>query len=504
MSQGGEWVVGFTDVVDGLMLAGARQMMIGFHDPGDGPCPPPDELPDRNDPDWLPFTGGIYSLPVEVELLDPFFGLSIGPVNPAGCVLYAFDLQADGLACGTLWMVGYPQGVAAPVFLWEHADGVATAWGSAVSTHIAPRVYTDPATDDAPWFDPLDPRSRDVLGVWIDDISIGRPHTRSMQARQHGGSLSATRFGGREITIGGRIYVRTRAAGHYAQQWLYEALVGSPCGDSGCQLPTMQLTQWYDPVNPEAGLVYAHEVGLTDWQAVLDTTEPSDCFVSFTATLSAQVPWLTKEPVEVVTGELLQGDPFCDHCGTTTESGECQPLPGDDPLSCGCGDVPPVPLHVRNNECYVRPIWVARHYVEVPASKLWTDGALRITIRGGTDTDPSGPSARNIRFRVFHDPQGLGVTAGDTFLCSETPCADVSIGCVPFGSTLVIDGALRRGWVETNTTTRSADPYLSSNGGAVVWPEYACGGLVVAVDVDALQTAPDTMYTVETVELQRA
>ena len=299
--------------------------------------------------------------------------------------------------------------------------------------------------------------------------------------------------------------MRNRAAGAYAQQWLYEALVGSPCGDGGCNPPSLQLTQWYDGVDPEAGVVWAHEVGLTDWQAVLDTEEPADCFVSFTATLAAQIPWLTRAPRLVVDEQLMQSDPFCDHCGNGTDEGECS-SPDPDPanLDCGCGDTPPLPVTLTNGECYVRPIWVARHFVEIESPKLWTDGALRISVIGGLSGAPSSPSVKNLRFRVYHDPQGLGVAAGNEFICAATPCADVSIGCVPYGATLVVDGSMRRGWVESNGSQRSADPYLSSNGGAIIWPEYACGSLLIAVDTDALQTTGDSTYTIETVELQRA
>lgn len=498
------WLGELAGIADGLEIVGAYEMTLGVYTPPATPIAPPSALPDRHDDDWQPYLGGAFVTPVNAQTAPLIIQATGGSAPVVAVALYRFDFAVSGMAFGSLYVVAYNGSSAqAPQYLWEHADGHMTAWGAAAS--ITPRVYTDPETDAAPWFDPLDPRSKDVLGVWIDDISIGRPHTKSVQPRQHGGSLSATRYGAREITIGGRVYVRTRAAAHYAEQWLYEALVGSPCGDGGCTIPSLQLTQWYDPIDPEAGVVYAHEVGLTDWQAVLDTTEPSDCFVSFTATLAAQVPWLTKAPRHVITQGLLQSDPFCDHCGTGTESGACDETPAADILlACGCGDTPPMPLLVQNSECYVRPIWVARHYVEVQSPKLWTDGALRISVQGGVDGAPGAPSVKNLRFRVYHDPQQLGAAAGDTFICSAEPCADVSIGCVPYGSTLVIDGAKRRGWVELNDTERSADPYLSSNGGTVIWPEYACGSLLIAVDVDALQTTADSSFTIETVELQRA
>lgn len=498
----GDWIIGLDNPVEGLTVTDIREMTVGL---GSTACPPPEELPDRYDEEWEPYLGGAWSFPIDVAALPELMVVAEGTATTFPCVLTAIDFGLAGMTAGTLWVMSYPTSSNAPVFAWEYADGHRTAWGAAAATAVAPRVYTDPESDAAPWYDPMDPRSKDVLGVWIDDIQVGRPHTKSVQSRQHGGSLSATRYGAREITIGGRVYVRTKAAGHYAKQWLYEALVGSPCGDDSCNPPTLQLTQWYDPTDAEAGIVYAHEVGLTDWQAVLDTTEPADCFVSFTATLAAQVPWLTKAPRHVITQGLLQSDPFCDHCGTGTESGACDETPAADILlACGCGDTPPMPLLVQNSECYVRPIWVARHYVEVQSPKLWTDGALRISVQGGVDGAPGAPSVKNLRFRVYHDPQQLGAAAGDTFICSAEPCADVSIGCVPYGATLIIDGAKRRGWVEINETERSADPYLSSNGGTVIWPEYACGSLLIAVDVDALQTAADSTFTIETVEIQRA
>ncbi len=519
----GDWAGLISSEVDGLTIVASHYRLVGAYEVGTGgPCdlPDPATIPALGVPGW---TGGAVSTPVDdtplTYVVDPT------PGEVAACKLVRLELAVDGDTIGVLYVLqDLGDDTLGPRAVWIPTTGTrspATGWRALVDgpyeygvrgpvipcgEEPAP-LYTDPVTDDAPWYDPEDPRSADMLGVWVDDLVLSSPLDRTASNRQWGGTLSATKFGRRELTIGGRIYVRSKAAAEYARQWAFEALMNSPCGEAGCRLPTVELLAYCDTEDPDRGLRYLHEVGLIDWQWNLDTTDPLHCFAQFSATLAAKIPWLTKVPETVHTGLVLASSPFCDVCGNMTDAGECDERVIADPLAlqCGCTDQPAraIPTSQRA-ECYVRPMYVARQYIPVTNPKLWTDGALRFTIRGGTEGIASTvPSVKNLRIRAYANPLGLGPEDGNTLLCGSDPCADVAIGCVPYGATMVIDGSTRRATVSVANQARSANPYLSSGSGKFTYPEYSCGDLMLAIDTDALQTSADSTIEIETIEVER-
>lgn len=516
-----------TTADDTLTVTAVFSMTIGVYEVGDGgPCTAPATLPTDNDPDW---DAGTIPPPFVINdagALPLQYPTDTTPGAAVTCQLARYDMTRDGVVIGSLFTVfDHGSDTAGPLVYWRPASGLPVDWADTVDGPLefgahgayapcdedadpAPlTVYTTPADDDAPWYDPADPRSADVLGVWLDDLTLSAPHHRTASDRQWGGSLSANKLGRRELTIGGRIYVRTTAAAAYARQWAYEVLMNSPCGEAGCRLPDVELRSFCDLDDPDGGLRYLHEVGLVDWAPVLDNTEPGHCWVSFTATLASKVPWLTKLPQTVHIGQVLQGVAFCDVCGNMTDAGVCAPRATVDPLAlqCGCTDQPARAIATaQRSECYVRPMYVARHFIPVTNTKLWTDGALRFTIVGGTDGIASTvPSLKNLRIRAYPNPLGLGVDDANDLVCGSDPCADVAIGCVPYGATMVIDGSVRRSTVSVPGLSRSANPYLTSGGGKFTYPEYSCGDLMLAVDVDAIATTADSTIMVETIEVER-
>lgn len=519
------WHTPITGLLAGVDVTAAKVMTLGMYEVGaGGPCPEPDPIPDALDEGWTDLEDAP-SLPV--TLLGSEFPLDYPaddtPGGTVGCRLVRLDIARGGEAAGSLFLLidGGDEAAGARV-LWAPAGAAALGWQSTTALRtfgpagevvecpdepIVLTTYTDPATDDAPWYDAADARSVDVLGVWLHSITLSSPHRQKADDAQWGGTFGPLAMGRRELTVSGRVYVRTRAAAEYARHWLYELLVNSPCA-GGCSYPDVELLAFCNAADPDDGVRFLHECALIDWQWDTDPDVDHSCWVEFTATLASKKPWLTKLPTVAHDDYIDVSTAFCDLCGNMTSAGECPERVVTDPLllQCGCADQPARAIATaQRSECYVRPMYVSRYYVAVSSAKLWTDGALRFTITGGTAglVDATTPSLKNLRIRAYSNPQGYTADQGDELLCGSDPCADVQIGCVPYGATMVVDGSTRRAWVELNEVSRSARPYLSSGEGKFVFPEYSCGGLMLAIDVDPLATAPDCRLVIETVEVER-
>ncbi|WP_433341747.1 hypothetical protein [Streptomyces sp. CA-253872] len=95
--------------------------------------------------------------------------------------------------------------------------------------------YTDPATDDAPWYDPDIPESAEFAGLMVLSVDgmDDNPITRTASTAVAGGAA----FGGRRvqpltITITGVLLGATCCGVDYGLAWLREALAG--CDGGGC------------------------------------------------------------------------------------------------------------------------------------------------------------------------------------------------------------------------------------------------------------------------------
>ena len=494
-----------------LTVAGGYAALIAVGTAPTATCSGAPTPPVDGDPGWS-------VIPTSPALGDTLAGLALvveAPGSPSACTVIRLVLTSGGspvgdyfvafdTATGATW-IGY-RGVDAEAVDWSLAiddegatSPVVVAWSACpeeeATSGLCMSDYRTPVLDDAPWYDPADPRSADVLGVWLDVITLSSGYGRTVTDRRWGSSLGPPRRSGREMVLEGKVYVRTRAAKAYARQWLHEALIGTPC-EGGCDEPDALLLA-HCPIDGDNGDRTLHRVGLVEWDWDTDVEMPADCMVGFRAALRSEVPWLTKPADVLHTGPVLipsDTPPFeCPSSGGGTVT-----------VACGCADEPARVLPSSTlTDCYATPDNLSRFYVAVTNPKLWTDGTLRITVAGGITGTVGEPSLRNLRIRGWANPSGLSAVDGDTILCSGAPCIDVQVGCVPYGATLIVDGAKRRAVVTLGASSRSASPYLSSGEGRFVWPEYSCGGLMLAIDADADTTAADSTITVETIEVER-
>lgn len=96
-------------------------------------------------------------------------------------------------------------------------------------------TYSDPSTDEAPWYDGAFLGSDDFLGVLPLRIEPLETIGRTMGSRAgDGGVLSPLRLSPRVISFEGLLLARSGMGMAYGQQWLAEALSGTACRD-GCE-----------------------------------------------------------------------------------------------------------------------------------------------------------------------------------------------------------------------------------------------------------------------------
>lgn len=360
--------------------------------------------------------------------------------------------------------------------------------------------YSDPANDDAPWYDPGAPESADVLGVWLEEVRLGTAYQRDARPRLWGSSLGPARQPGRELTVIGWVYTRSEAATAYARNWLFEALQGGSCFGGNCDLPDAEVyTHCSD--TPGAGSRLLKRVGLTGWSPDTEPTFPRSCGFKFEAVLTAEVPHLVTQPFETVERILTEGVETCTICSPCPE---LEPAP----IACGCmaEELREVPAGDPAG-CYCPPVQVHRTFVPTATPLLWSDAVAVITIDAGDPDTPGGPGLSNLRIRGWVNPVGLPAPTdpGDPnpFECQE-PCLDVEVSCVPERGRLIIDGATRKATLEVAGQRIGAYGYLSSSGGQrFAWPEVSCHGLMLCIDAAVGQTPLDARVKVELVTRER-
>jgi hypothetical protein len=179
--------------------------------------------------------------------------------------------------------------------------------------------YTNPADDDAPWYDSNRPESEEFLGLFPGYISLGSPFDREMTARSDvGGWLSPLELHQRIISVNGQLISTSERGMDYGESWLYEVLRGccSACvNDELTMLKSCPDTAAGSDSEP----YFRHMVGV----GLVDYIPPSQIReglnehriqqVSFQ--LGAQMPFLYA-PAETVIEEVAE--PTDQVCGITT------------------------------------------------------------------------------------------------------------------------------------------------------------------------------------------
>lgn len=215
--------------------------------------------------------------------------------------------------------------------------------------------YTDPVTDDAPWYDPTIPESAGILGVMGLDVSGFRTSTIARDPVQlvgDGAALGVARRAHRQIVYTVLLIALDECALSYGLGWLAAALDGPGCGTS-CDGEVLTTYACCPTGDGSGERRYLYDVGLLEGPSVTSVDYVDDVLLArVTFTLAAAKPWIFREPVssttpwqQLVTGAEVDVDPD-EIYGLCADPGDCL----DDP-TC---PLPPMPVRppVPVDDCY--------------------------------------------------------------------------------------------------------------------------------------------------------
>lgn len=388
--------------------------------------------------------------------------------------------------------------------------------------------YTDPATDDAPWYDPAEPASAEFAGLLVTSISGLRvaPVQRGRTDRLGPGAvLGRKRLGPREIVVRGLLIGGSCCGVEYGMRWLASALDGSlGCGDAACAGDDLRYLACCPPLCDDADpqecltphLRTLREVGLVDGPNEIGeigggpgaSAAGSPCAAGVCPalevefTLLAGKPHALREPVQIATGLTWEppGDDVCIEWSTDpdclSEAEECallDPVPCPLDPACPPAELPQIPL--PGSPCACDPLaGRSRLCVDVPAgtAPIWADAVPVVVVKAG----PAGP-LRGVRIRVYANP--LGLPADELQECAF--CSEINVSYIPENATYILDGTSRRSVVQCpgRAETSGGSITFGEAGGPLIWPVLECGipyTICVEAAADTIDGATVALQTV--------
>ncbi|MET9322006.1 hypothetical protein ABZX75_17695 [Streptomyces sp. NPDC003038] len=354
--------------------------------------------------------------------------------------------------------------------------------------------YTDPVTDDAPWYDPLVPESADVLGymgldaVGFRSSTIGRD---PVQLVGDGAALGVARRSHRQIVYTLLLIVRDECALAYGLEWLAVALEGADCGGS-CSGDTLTTYACCPTGDGSYERRYLYDVALLEGPSVTAVEYLSDAILAkVTFTLAAGKPWVFREPLTSTTawhnlaaGASVVVDPddvheLCVETVDCLEDPDCPP-----PL---LPTRPPSPV----DDCYpTGPATFRRTLISIPPEDMyqWLETVPVLELETGSS------ALRRLVVRFWANPTGGS--------CTESPdpcgfCGVIQIPYLPAGAVLRVDGRVQRAEVECSplpgSYATSTPIVYGPQGRAFEWPAFDCpSGLCIEILSTAATTAPDS------------
>lgn len=355
-------------------------------------------------------------------------------------------------------------------------------------------TYTDPDTDDAPWFDDDVPESADFYGCYPLSMTGIEDSTASADVIESvfdGGVVGTIRRSTRTIVFSLVLLAGSERAAEYGMRWLRMALNGGACfgrNDSRCGGNNM----CYLVVAPDGGdfddyLRTLRKVAVTNGPLLAAKASLTCGGTAWTVNMTATAgnPAEFGAEVEVVAGFMKEASPYV---GGTPEGGdfdddgeievevECpvnEVVPLVDPL-CPL-IIPPPQVPNVDTSCFDFPESYRRRRITIPAAliPLWGEVVPKITLHARREI-------RNVRVRLYADP----LNDGDLDTCNY--CGDFVVTYIPENTTLILDGADRLIYTELANGRRQRGDSLvfASDGSPFVWPDLSCGFAYVLV-VDA-------------------
>jgi hypothetical protein len=418
---------------------------------------------------------------------------------------------------------------------------------------VGDEPYTNPAEDDAPWYDPDVPESGDFAGLMVlsvdglDDHPVTRTVTRSAAGSA---ALGPARVQPRTITVTAVLLGVTCCAVNYGLRWLAQAL---DCGD-GCGGDCLTLYNCC-PAEFEEPEVFAADhrrtlrrVALAEGPRVIGRTGTGctgrgGCstgadILTVEFVLTAATPWMWTDPVPVLEAAV-----------PTDDGSECivwcvhrNPLDPYDPVCMVLGDsCPPGAVSVELTDAACGDVvWPDRDELDLPCDKACRLAACpdldsMCNDPGCNTPSPPAPPPPQTCFctalavnsewyeldltswpRWFGAAPVITVRAGSKDLrrvtvtvyerlsehegmtCEEvaemercSPLAVFNVAYVPAGGALTLDGQVGRASVECGGVCESSPDAYGRDGGPLAFPLLDCDRYCVEVSADALYTPAD-------------
>lgn len=371
--------------------------------------------------------------------------------------------------------------------------------------------YSSPDQDDAPWWDPTVPDSKEfagLIGLEITGISKTTGRRDLVPLTSDGAALHPLRRSHREIQVRALALAKTDCALSYGYSWLASVLRGGLCSP-GCSGDQLCFFTCCPPCADDPALECADpylrtlfNVGLLTMDEPVDQKAISGGWMStVTFTLAAGNPSIYREPTLVVSsaqpgGEVIAGyDP--DVSVDCTEDINClvDNRPPTSPEWPAC-PVPPAPIlpPVPVDACFPIGTFTAnRNVFTLPSGlvPIWGEKVPYLVIKAGSQR------LERIIIRWYGNPTDRDC---DDALDPCSACAEVNIAYIPARSTLTIDGRTETAFVDCpgGPGLNTAEPQLYGPGGTpFTWPVFNCAdSLCLEVIVKDSTLAPDALIEI--------
>ncbi|MET7981690.1 MULTISPECIES: hypothetical protein [unclassified Streptomyces] len=404
--------------------------------------------------------------------------------------------------------------------------------------------YTDPAADEAPWYDPDVPASAEFAGLMVlsidglDDHPVARSVTTAITG---GGVLGPARVLPRSLTVTGILLGSTCCGVEYGWHWLTEALQG--CAGTGCEGDCMELFACCPALGATREEFEERErrtlrrVALTSGPTVIeragDGCSTGGCngsadILTVEFVLTAATPWLWSDPLPItdaappvdltdecitwcLTGgtnqptKCIEVTDFCPPgalsmpvtngacvgglvwpVGNTTDLCACRLAACPDPTAA-CADpycrsvAPPAPTSSLRT-CFCLPLAVERacYDIDLSSSPGWAVDVPTIVVRAGSG------DIRNLGITFYERSEQHGaMTAArvaDTERCN--PLAEFHVTYVPAGGAVTIDGQVQRATVECGGRCEASRDTYGRDGVPLSFPGLSCASYVICLETD--------------------
>lgn len=378
-------------------------------------------------------------------------------------------------------------------------------------------VYTDPVTDEAPWYSATEPESADFAGFYELNITGLQPgdisRTSTPRATGRGSFMGPEVQANAQVVVTGLLLGKTPCAVAYGYRWLRMVLRGAACGD-GCEGEDLQFLDccptWTDEpledIEPRLrtlkGVKLIGSPTITAQYGDSCACHETASMLQVTFTLAGG-PCVFRPPVEVVTDvpfDLENPEP----CVVWVPIGEGDDCPADDDPCAGPGDClvdpscppPPAPpsAPVPQNPCICTPLQRVRACADIPTGAIpeFAEGVPIIRINSGS------AALRQVNMTFIPNPFNQPVEDLDP--CNA--CGEVTLSQIPANSQFVMDGTTQTVTIVCpGSGPTDATALLGSTSGRLPFrfPEIDCGGMAYAlcVTADAITAAADATISAE-------